>query len=479
MPARTHTLARGIFKAMGLFGGQQVVAILCAVVRTKLVALWIGPAGVGLMGLYSSAVDMINTVSNLGIRSSSVRDISMAKASGRRELIARIVAIVRRWSWALGVVWAFIMLAFSPALSRFTFGDSSHVWDFMALSACVLIFAVTNCEQAIMQGTQKLKWLAKSSVLGMVTGLALSIPMYYFWRVDSIVPSIIVYSAAAGVFAWIFRNRDYDRDPVSLTPRQTIKGGAEFVKLGICITVSAFVVQFVSYAFMAYLNHRAGTATVGLYRAGDTLVNRYGALLFSAIGLEFYPRLAAVCGSRARLRVFVSQEANVALYVLVPVLVLFMLLRGLIVDLLYTGEFRAMIPFMSWCMLGTVLKGVSWCMSYVILAKGASKVYLVTECASAAICLALNITFYELWGLVGLGVSYALWYLLYLAMVWAVYRRVFGLKLHPSVVPHTVYALAAVGGAMWCCDNGLTAAAIVIAVATAAWSAIKIKKSVA
>ena len=479
MPKRSSIISRGIYKAMGLFGGQQAIAIVCAIIKTKLVALWIGPAGVGLLGLYSSVVDMINTLSNMGIRSSSVRDLSMAHASGNRLRMATVVTIVRRWSWSLGIIWAFVMLACSPALSHFTFGDYNHVWEFMALSACVIAFSVTNCEQAILQGSQKLKWLAKAMTFGLASGLVVSIPMYYFWRIDGIIPSLIVYAFSAAIFAWIFRSRDNDNVPVKLTVGQTARGGAEFVKLGVCITVSGFVVQFVAYAFMAYLNHRAGTGEVGLYRAGDTLVNRYTALLFSAIGLEFYPRLASVCGSRRRTQLFVAQESNITLYILVPVIAIFLLFRELIVDILYTAEFRRMATFMSWCMIGMVFKGVSWCMAYVILAQGRSRIYLVTECLSAALCLALNIVFYELWGLDGLGVSYAVWYFAYLVIVWRVYTGIFKLKPHPSVLAHTAYALAAAAAALWAVESGLTVVSVAIAVATSAWSLIKIRKSVA
>ena len=63
-------MTRVILKAMGIFGGVQVLNILCSVVRTKLVALWIGPLGVGLFGLFNQALEMINVATNLGVRNS-------------------------------------------------------------------------------------------------------------------------------------------------------------------------------------------------------------------------------------------------------------------------------------------------------------------------------------------------------------------------------------------------------------------------
>lgn len=74
--AERNSISRMAMKAMGIFGGVQMIGIICSIVRTKLVALWIGPVGVGLFGLFNQALDMLNTATNLGIRQSSVRDIS-------------------------------------------------------------------------------------------------------------------------------------------------------------------------------------------------------------------------------------------------------------------------------------------------------------------------------------------------------------------------------------------------------------------
>lgn len=70
-----------VLKAMSVFGGVQVMGVLCSVIRMKFVALWLGPAGVGLFGIYNGAADMLRTLSQLGFRDSSVRDIVAHRGS--------------------------------------------------------------------------------------------------------------------------------------------------------------------------------------------------------------------------------------------------------------------------------------------------------------------------------------------------------------------------------------------------------------
>ena len=461
MAGKQGNISRMAMKAMGLFGGVQVMGILCSIIRTKLVALWIGPVGIGLFGLFNNALEMISTGTNLGIRSSSVRDISQALASDRG-LVARMVTVVRRWSLWLGLAGALLTLSLAPLLSQITFGDSAHIWGFVALSIAVLLQALTNGEYAILQGTARLKRLASVTLWGTIVGLAISIPMFYLLRERSILPSIIAYAAALAAFAWLFRNREYPS--VKVNSRETFDMGKGFVRLGIYMTLGNFATILASYAFNAWLNVNAGTETVGYYQAGYTLINKYTGLILTALGMEYYPRLAKVAESRMRLRAFVSQEINVAIAVMAPVVALFILLREVVVWLLYTPEFNVILTFISWGMIGTVLRTLSWCLAFTILAKGDGKTYLWTEVASAVINLALNIVFYRWWGLTGLGIAFLVSYLLYTIIIAVVYFRGYRLSISRASIYNLLWTLAVASAVMIAMESGALAIAIVLTV---------------
>lgn len=465
MPGKQGNISRMAMKAMGLFGGVQVMGILCSIIRTKLVALWIGPVGIGLFGLFNNALEMISTGTNLGIRSSSVRDISQALEGHDKCLVAKMIAVVRKWSLWLGLAGALLTLSLAPLLSEVTFGDSSHIWGFVALSIAVLLQALTNGEYAVLQGTARLKRLASVTLWGTIVGLAVSVPLFYLLRERSILPSIIAYALALASFAWVFRNRDYPN--VSIKRQETFDLGKGFVKLGIFMTLGNFASILASYAFNAWLNVNAGTEQVGFYQAGYTLINKYTGLILTALGMEYYPRLSRVAESRLRLRAFVSQEINVAIAVMAPVVALFILLRELVVWLLYTPEFNVILTFVSWGMIGTILRTLSWCLAFTILAKGDGKTYLWTEVASAIINLVLNIVFYQWWGLTGLGIAFLVSYLLYTLIVGVVYFKLYRLSVSHACLYNLLWTLVVAVLVMVCMETGQTlVAAAITAVST-------------
>lgn len=80
---------RSIFKATSLFGGVQVYQILIQIIKSKFVAVLLGPAGVGIMGLYQSGLQLIQQISSMGLASSAVRDVSEANGTNDIQRIAK------------------------------------------------------------------------------------------------------------------------------------------------------------------------------------------------------------------------------------------------------------------------------------------------------------------------------------------------------------------------------------------------------
>lgn len=435
-------LTATVLKVMGIFGGVQVLTILCAIARTKFVALWIGPVGVGLFGIYNSALDMVKSVSQLGIGESAVRDL----ANSPKGRVAAVVLSLRRWSWALGVIGAVAMLALSGFLSIMSFGDSSHAWEFMLLSVCVLLSSLSAAEGAVFRGFRRFRKLARASVWGAVGGFAVSIPMFYVWRQESIVPSIIAYTVVTWLALGLYREK-VDKPEGKLPLGESFSIGKGFVVLGTFMTASLFINNLVTYIFLAWLNNEGGEGVVGLYQAGFTLVSKYVGLIFTAIAVEYYPRLSAVAHSPRRLALFAGHEIRLIMWILMGAVPVFILADGLIVRLLYSSDFVEMLPYVGWAAVGTVFRAYGWCLGFTILAKGDGATYLWTEALSAALSLGLSMAGYAYWGWLGLGVAYIVWFGVYSVIVSVVARRRYGIRLpYPSLLL-TILALAVALGA--------------------------------
>ncbi len=174
-----RTSYRSIFKATSLFGGVQVYQILVGIVKSKVIAILLGPEGVGLLGLYSSAIDLVKQFTSFGLAQSAVRDVSEASGSGDFQRISKIIIVLRKLVWYTGFLGFTALLFFAPLLSKSTFGNYDYTVPLIFLSVTLLLDQLCAGQKVILQGLRKLKYLAKATVIGSTLGLVVSIPLYY------------------------------------------------------------------------------------------------------------------------------------------------------------------------------------------------------------------------------------------------------------------------------------------------------------
>ena len=133
-----------VLKYTGLFGGVQGINILVGIVRNKLVALILGPAGMGLISLFNSTINLLSNATNLGISMSAVKNISEAYDNGDEATMRRIVRMVRSWSLLTALFGVLLCIVLSSLLSKWTFGWGNHTLHFILLSPVVGIMAATG-----------------------------------------------------------------------------------------------------------------------------------------------------------------------------------------------------------------------------------------------------------------------------------------------------------------------------------------------
>lgn len=424
------SISRTVLKAMSIFGGMQVFTILCGIVRTKLVAIWLGTSGVGLFAIYTSALTLVSSLTQLNLRTSAVRTI--ASHEDPRTLPVT-VAVVRRLGLWLGVAGVAVMLLSAPVFSLRTFGTYGVSSMFMLLAPAVFLMALTMTDQVVLQGLGRLRPLAMSNLRGVGAGLIVSVPILYFFRDTGIVWVITAYSFTA----WL--GVRMARADLPLTGPRPSSGevwalGRPVLLMGFYLTIAAVTTELCSYIFIAFLNRAGGTAEVGLFQSGYTLVNRYMGMIFSAIGVEFFPRLSSVASHPRRTATFVSHELLLLSCVLLGVVAIFIPLAPVGVRLLYSQEFLGIVPYVLLAMPGVVFQGASWCMAFVMLARGDGKLYMATEVLSAVLTVTLNLLFFHFMGIAGIGLAFTVNNAIYAAIIGAVYYRRYRLRLSRKVL---------------------------------------------
>ncbi|NQV02222.1 MAG: O-antigen translocase [Bacteroidia bacterium] len=414
-----------IAAATGIFGGVQVVNILISVVRSKVIAVLLGTAGVGILGLFTATIAMIASISNLGLNFSAVRTISESTRSNDTTIQGQTIITLRRWINLTGIAGASVSLILAPQLSQWTFGNERYTWAFIWLSVTLFLQAVTNGQLALLQGLRRIKQLAKAKIAGAFTGLCVSLPLYFWLRIDGIVPALILTAIASLFFSWVFARR-IKIGKVKISLKGSFFSGLNMVKLGSWIMISGFLNAGIMYLIRMYINRKGGVEEVGLYTAAWAIINNYVGLVFMAMGTDYFPRLSAINKDNQQVKILVNQQAEIAILILGPILILLLSFLPVVIMILLTSKFMPIITLTQWALIGVLLKAASWSVSIIFLAKGEGKLFFLIEMIGNLVMLSSNILFYHFYQLEGIGIAFTLSYLFYLVLVFTISRVRYG-----------------------------------------------------
>ncbi len=411
-----QTSYRQIIKATSIFGGVQVITIIVGIIRSKVVAILLGPTGFGIISLLTTTVGLISGLTNFGLSTSAVRDIAEAGASGNEERIGLVATVLRRWVWITGLVGTVACLLLAPYLSRLTFGNEQYTTAFIWLSITLLINQLSAGQMVLLQGLRKLKYLANAAVTGSFLGLAVSLPIYYIWGIDGIVPAIVLTSLANLGRSWYFA-RKIPLKNVEPDWQTTVKEGKKMLSMGFMLSLSGLSATGVSFALRAFISQQGSVEDVGLYSAGFAIIGTYVGLVFSAMGTDYYPRLSEVSNDMTKAALLINQQAEVAILILAPILNLFIVFVKWVILILYSSQFLGVNEMIQWAALGFYFRALSWAVAFIFLAKSESRLFFWNEFSANLVMLLMNIAGYYLGGLTGLGISFVLFYVYYLLQV--------------------------------------------------------------
>lgn len=436
----TNGSYRHILKYTGIFGGVQGLNVLIGLVRTKLVAILLGPSGMGLASLFNTTVGFVSQATNLGLPISAVRQMSELYDRGDQEAINHFVKVIRGWSLLTALVGMLVCVAIGPFLSQTTFAWGDHSLHFMLLSPAVGMMAITGGETAILKGMRKLGSIAIIQVLAVVAALAISVPVYYVFGESGIVPVIVMMAFATMVLTL---KQSLKLIPLRLRGAKGMLGeGMEMVRLGVAFTLAAVIGTASEMLIRSYLNVTGDLDVLGLYNAGYMLTITYAGMVFSAMEADYYPRLSAVQHDIEATNETVNRQMKVSLLLISPMLAALIIALPLLVPMLFSGKFLPVVGMAQVAALAMYMKVLTLPVAYITLARGYSLSYLFLESCYFVVFVVLIIVGYQYWGLFGTGLAITLAHVFEYVLVNGYAYKKYGYRSSATVYGYAIVQVA-------------------------------------
>lgn len=394
-----------ILKSTALVGGSQVINIAIGIVRTKATAMLLGPAGFGLAGLYMSVAQLTQNIAGLGVNQSGVRQIAEAIGTGDNERITRTAIVLSRVSWALGLLGAAVLLIFAAPIAKLTFGNYTNTGGIAILAGVVFLNLVSAGQGALLQGRRRIADFAKMSVLGALLGTVVTIPLVYLFREQGVVPALVAVAAMSLVVSWWYSRR-IEVQRIHVTASQVRVEASGFLKLGFAFMASNLLTMGSAYLIRIVISNKLGLAATGYYQAAWTLGGLYVGLILQAMGADFYPRLTAVANDNDQCNRLVNEQARVSMLLAAPGILVTLTFAPLVISIFYAPAFQEAVGVLRWICLGIAIRVISWPLGYILVAKNAQRLFMLSDFLWTIAHLGLAWLLIPRFGLEGSGMAF-------------------------------------------------------------------------
>lgn len=419
------TSHRQIFRSSAIIGSASVIGIVIGIIKVKVLAVLLGPAGIGLMGLYQNIMGMASTLAGCGMGNSGVRQL--AASSGE----AATLAIVRRALWLANLILGFAGMALlwllREPVAHWVFGDIAHANEVGWLGLGVLLTLIAGSQMALLQGLRRIGDLARVSIISAILGAAAGILLVYWLGEEGVLWFVLTVPAISILVAGYYAVR-LPR-PQTVHDWQAINQQWQaMLKLGIPIMAAGLLTLATQLAARSIILRELGLDASGYFQAAWAISMTYVGFVLGAMGADYFPRLTAAIDDHQQARKLVNEQTEMALLLAGPVLLAMITLAPWIVHLLYAASFAPATDVLRWQVLGDILKVASWPMGFILLAMGRGGIFIGTELTWNVAFLGVIFLGIQEWGLVMAGVGFWIAYLIYYGVVTLAAAQLIGYK---------------------------------------------------
>lgn len=413
--------SRGLLGSIAVIGGAQAVIIAISLVRVKVLAVLLGPVGVGLLGAFNNLQQTAMLVTGLGMMTSGTREVAR-KRENPPELTAIRCALVAGL-WAQGAVAVAVVWIFREPLSVLLLGDPAYAFQTGLVGVAALIGLLSQSQLIQLQGMNEVPRLAQATVAGALAGTALGLIAVLASGRDGVIWFVIVQPLATAAVAYAHMPRLPRLGRSLLAGKAVWRVWRRMVGLGVLLMLGGLSITVAVLLVRGIVAQELGLEAAGHFSAAWSLTLLSVGFLLNAMSVDYFPRLSAVIDDRTAASALMNDQMQTGLAIGGPILLLLIGLAPLAVRLLYAADFAPAVPVLQWQCLGNLFKLACWPATFVLAAAGRSGLFFIAQACFGSVFVLLVWLAMPRVGLDICGIAFAAGYVVQFGLAMIVLHR--------------------------------------------------------
>lgn len=411
--------ATQLFRVSWLNTVSVLIRIGGGVVAGKIVALFLGPSGMAVVGNFRNLLSGIDIVSTLGFQNGIIKYVA-GNENDKNELnkiFSTVFVTIALVILILGIA----LYAGASVLNDIIFPGQDYIWIFKITAMSLPLYTGNLILLAVLNGLGKYRQVIYINILGNVLGVGISALLIWKSGINGALTGLIAspllmfiftyysFSSRFGFSFFNFKNID----------RGYFKGLLSYSLMSLLAAVCTPVV------FISIRNKIAamsGEDAAG-YWEGMNRISVFYMLFASTILTVYYlPKLSASVSVNETKALFGSYYRFIVPVFAIGLIIIF-LLRELIISIALSGEFLPMADLFLWQLLGDFLKVCGLILAFELIAKKMTKTFLIFEALSFISLYTLSNFMIPHYGAEGAVIAHTVNYTILLILFMVYFRK--------------------------------------------------------
>lgn len=410
-----------LFKISFLNSFSVLLKIGTGLITSKLLAVFVGPSGMALVGNFRNFISSLEGVSTLGFSSGIIK--SIAENGDKSKMLEKIISTV---------LVSYLVVAFFTSLSIFFFSDFFCFKIFgnnfeyslvIKLAAIVLPFNVVSVLfVSIINGLGEYNKVIFANIIANIICALLSLVFIYCFNTLGALLSVLLVPVILFFVTFFYLPREieiFKRLNFNQFDFKILKSLASF---SFMILPPAILSPIFNLQIRNHLIATVGLNESGFWEAITRISNLYLLFVSTIVSIYFYPKLIKAEG------IFDTKEVIWSFYkFILPVFIICMIplyfLRVFIIELLFTNQFLPVSELFFWQLTGDVFKVTGTILGFLLMAKKNILNFILIEVLAILFLYFASILSINLFGIKGVVIAQACESFVYLLVLSIYFRK--------------------------------------------------------
>jgi PST family polysaccharide transporter len=409
-------ISKGTFYTV-LNGIAQLIKAVSSLIINKAIVVFLGSPALLFVGNLKSVFTILQQISGAGIYEGAVKYLS-GEYKDRHTFILQACLSLMLVGFVISVALYFILFFHIVDLLQLGEKDRELIpWLTGGVVLSLLCFVFHTLMQSFFHGLKSYQIIVRSTLISSLLTLGVSTALIYYLNKIGLVLSVFVPSVILLLTYCFHIRKSWHFGRVLFGKPFRLFAFKPLLSFTSMSAVAAIVFPSVLITIRTLLVEHSGVELASYWEGYSKLSLFMSGLAISSISLYYLPKLVEANTGQEMLKV-VLWGVKFLFAVAFPVMLLIFLFGSDVISLLYTANFLEAIFLLKWELLGTFLKLLSFTVSFIMVAKKLTTVFVLSELISGLVFFGLSVLLVEMYGVVGASIAFTGTYLLYL--LWAV-----------------------------------------------------------